>query len=89
MRMVGKYPLNSGMNTLQIPGGLNGTTFGHQPGQPAVVQMWTLVDTAEPEETVHVYVAVTGEPLPENMNYTLLGTVLLNGGAFVVHALLV
>jgi hypothetical protein len=89
MKSVLKFPLNNGMNSLQIPGGLNGTTFGHQPGEPAPVQMWTITDSDQVVETVNIYLAVTGETLPEGVEYRMLGTVLLYGGAFVVHALLV
>lgn len=87
MRKVLKYKLDLGMNLLQIPGGMTGHTIAGQPGQMGLCQLWTVVDPEAPEQSVSVYLAATGEALPDNIDY--LGTVLLNGGALVFHALLV
>ena len=88
-----KYPLNVGMNVLQLPAftDLTNATVQHQPGQTHPIQMWVLADPSYPQaEDVHIYVALTGESLPlaPNQAYHNLGTVQLNGGGFVVHALL-
>lgn len=90
MKAMLKFPLNVGMNVLQIHGGIDVATASveSQTGQSALLQMWTLVDSSKELQGVHIYVAVTGEPLPENVHYINLGTVLMHGGGFVVHALL-
>lgn len=87
MRTIYQYPLVFGMNDLKIPGGICGATVGHMPGQLGKVQLWTAVDPYKPLEMAHVFLAKTGEEIPENCS--LIGTVLLNGGAVAVHALLV
>jgi hypothetical protein len=91
MKAMLKYGLDTGMNVIHIPGGLSSQSGGphiaHQPGQTMPLQMWTLVDDTRPDVVEHIYVAVTGEALPEGPTYSLLGTVLIHGGAFVVHAL--
>lgn len=87
MRKVLKYKLELGMNVLQIPGGLCGHTVQGQAGQMGLCQLWTCADVDAPEQSVGIYMAATGEALPENTDY--LSTVLLNGGALVFHALLV
>lgn len=88
MKAMLKYSLQTGQNILHIPGGLNNNArVDHQPGQQASLQLWTLVDDTLPIVEECVYVAVTGEPLPVGHSYYNLGTVLLHGGAFVLHAL--
>lgn len=93
MKAMLKYSLDFGENILSIPGGLTrengGAQIAHQPGQMKPLQLWTLVDDSQPVVTEHIYVAVTGEALTEGHAYYNLGTVLLNGGGFVVHALYV
>lgn len=88
MKAMLKFPLQTGANTLRIPGGLKyNCHVAHQPGQPAPLQLWQLVDTAEQAVAEDVYVCVTGEELPDGFHYNSLGTVLMAGGGFVVHAL--
>lgn len=90
MKAMLKFPLGMGMNEVVIPGGLlKGCTVGHQPGELGTLQLWTLADTDKPLNTSHIYLAVTGEELPKDVEFLNLGTVLLNGGGFVVHALLI
>lgn len=89
MKAILKYGLETGMNTLEIPGGLCGVHIQHQPGQQKPLQLWTRVDDSRPVETVKIFVTVTGEPLPEDGHYSFLATAQLNGGAFVLHAMLV
>ena len=87
MKPVLKFPLNFGMNTLGILGGPSKPQIQHQPGQQSPLQLWQIVVT-ESREMVEfkVFVAATGEPLPEGQ-YEHLATVQLNGGGLVVHAL--
>lgn len=89
MKAMLKYKLELGMNTINVPGGLCGHHVAPQPGVQGLCQLWTMADTDKPEEPYHVYVAATGESLPETQRFDYLGTVLLNGGAMVFHALLV
>lgn len=89
MKAILKYGLDIGMNTLEIPGGLCGVHIQHQPGQPNRLQLWTRVDDSHPVETVKIFVTMTGEPLPEDGHYSFLATAQLNGGAVVLHAMLV
>lgn len=89
MKML-KYGLNIGHNVLQVPGGLSvDSTAQHQPGQREPLQLWTLVDDKLPPVQAEIYVAVTGEDLDPNKNYINLGTCLLQGGGFVLHALFI
>jgi hypothetical protein len=87
MRKVLKYKLELGHNAPLIPGGvLDGHTIAGQAGAQGLCQLWTAVDMDLPEQPVPIFLAATGEELPENSEY--LGTVLLNGGALVFHAVL-
>lgn len=91
MKTVFKYGLQRGMNIVSIPGGLSErvgvATIGNQSGQQEPVQMWVLIDDqAEPVEE-HIYVAGTGETLPEDPSYYHIGTALVHGGGNVLHAL--
>lgn len=91
MKQMQKYRLELGMNTLHIPGGLNGAHVAPQPGVQGLCQLWTLASPGEPDEAVSVYVAATGEQIEDQPYIALqhLGTVLLSGGGMVFHALLV
>lgn len=88
MKAMLKFPLQTGANTLRIPGGLKyNCHVAHQPGQTHPLQLWQLVDMDCESVAEDVYVCVTGEELPDGFHYNSLGTVLLQGGGFVVHAL--
>lgn len=93
MKAMLKFGLQVGMNAVHIPGGLSsesgGAHIAHQPGKPEPLQLWTLVDDTKDTVVEHIYVALTGEELPAGKHYCNLGTVLLHGGGFVVHALYV
>lgn len=91
MKTVFKYGLQRGMNIVHIPGGLSEhvgiATIAHQPGQQEPVQMWVFIDEkAEPVEE-HIYLAGTGEGLPDAHCYYHIGTALIHGGGNVLHAL--
>ncbi|QBJ04531.1 hypothetical protein HOV23_gp042 [Pseudomonas phage Lana] len=78
------------MNVLEIPGGLGGASVHFQPDQVSgVVQLWTMADMDKPTWTANVYLTVTGEELDIEHLGSFIGTVLLNGGTYAVHALLV
>lgn len=87
MKVMLKFGLRTGMNAIHIAGGLCGYHIEHQPGQPEPLQLWTMVDTSQEVIVEHIYVTVTGDPLPADKKFNYLGTALLNGGGFVVHAL--
>lgn len=87
MKQVQKYKLELGMNTLSIPGGLNGAHIAYQPGVQGLCQLWTMGSPGEPDQAVSIFVAATGQLVDLPVDY--LGTVLLNGGGIVFHALLV
>jgi len=93
MKAMLKFGLKVGHNHIRMPGGLSsaagGAQIAHQPGQQDPLQLWCLVDDSHEEVVEHIYVALTGEALDYNKTYHLMGTVLLNGGGFVVHALYV
>lgn len=80
--MPQKFQLSTGENTLEIQGGLCGV---HLAGQAGTLCLWTTADLDQPVQTVKLYVAVTGETIPVEWS-SYLGTALLNGGAFVLHA---
>lgn len=89
MKAILKYGLDIGMNTIEIPGGLCGTHIQHQPGQQHRLQLWTLADDSQPVQTVKIFVTMTGKELPDDGRYSFLATAQLNGGAVVLHAMLV
>lgn len=90
MRAVMKYKLELGMNTVNIPGGLSGSSVAPQPGVQGLCQLWTVADTDKPEVPVHILMVGTGQAIPENLDQLgYIGAVLLSGGAMVFHALLV
>ena len=82
-----KYPLKTGDNTLQIPGGLFGCHFAFQHDVPT---LWTTANTDKPDEEFHIYVALTGEPIPYDRNRIgYMGTAVFGVGSYVVHAYLI
>lgn len=86
MKAVLKFPLNFGMNTVSIPGGLSRPFIQHQPAQQAPLQIWQRVNTEKPVVETKVLVVATGEAL-DDKDYEHLATVQLNGGGLVVHVL--
>lgn len=89
MKRMLKFSLVAGDNFLTMPGGLShGAHVDRQAGSVGELQLWNLVDDTRPDRTEHVFVCCTGDELPEGFDYFNLGTVLINGGGGVVHALL-
>lgn len=75
-----------------IPGGYNaidiqaGAVLLHAEVQHSNLALWALVDKTKPVVRRVVYVAMTGEELPERVLPAVwVATALLANGAFVVH----
>jgi hypothetical protein len=83
MKKVYKYGLpQHGPATLVMPAGAELLHVGHQWDH---VHLWAMVDERVAEtEPRRIYVAQTGEDLPEDRK-RYLGTVLMMHGEYVVH----
>lgn len=91
-----KFPLRVGKNVVTAGSVLSAPNC-HVGVQGQALQLWAAVDmpagaTSEHSNAVdqEIYVALTGEQVPyESYRCQLIGTVLMNGGGFVVHAFII
>lgn len=80
MKVVHKFRLKPGSN--YVPANCRILSVGAQHNVPV---LWALVDAGiSTEFTVEVVAVVTGAPCSEGMG-PFIGTVLLDGGNFVLH----
>lgn len=87
-----KYELQRGHNKLAIPGGLCGHHFAFQYEKRGIrtlslPRLWTNVREEHPDECVSIYVAGTGEEIPEGV-LSYLGTAVNTDATYVLHAYL-
>lgn len=83
-KVVHKYPVIIGENVLTLPQGSEIISFQAQHGGAVV---WALVDqTQEETECIVLHVVMTGQPFGFKVK-RCIGTVQLNNGGFVLHAL--
>jgi hypothetical protein len=90
MKKVYKYGLpNHGIKTMVMPAGAEllhveyqgAITNYHEPG----IKLWAMVDErAQETEARRLYIARTGEDLPEERK-RYIGTVLIDNGQYAVH----
>jgi len=78
-KVVWKYALAAGKNTLYIPEDCKFLHVDVQDGKPHI---WVLVDHTKRYSEICVFLAATGEHLPENVGHHV-GTFLVN--EFVFH----
>lgn len=84
MRVL-KYHLNTGMNTIGQLGTLKLVYLAYQDSK--LMGWFTLVNDPKAEPTEYeVYVALTGEGVPDHYNYVTSTQLNTAGGYFVVHA---
>lgn len=82
-----KYPLKTGHNKVELEGGFFGCHLGFKGQQ---LNMWVTAKIGAPVEAMHLYVAMTGETLPDHPNegrndWGYLGTAVTADGSFVQH----
>ena len=86
-----KYALQPGWNKITTHGSLQQPNT-HVAAQGNNICLWVSCDKGHEEREHHLYVALTGEVVPEPVDPSLemfyLGTCLQNGGGFVTHAYL-
>jgi hypothetical protein len=82
-----KYRVHPGMNTLPIPGD-NTAKLRYLNDQDGKLVGWVEVTPTTDVPTVEyeVYLALTGEDIPNEYNYVCSYQQLTGGGYFVVHA---
>lgn len=91
-----KFPLRTGKNIVTVGSRISAPNC-HVAVQARELQLWAAVDIPQGSDPFNsnaveqeVYVALTGETLPyASHRCQLIGTVLMNGGGFVVHAFLI
>lgn len=83
MRVI-KYKLNTGLNTLRHLGTVK---LVHLEYQDSKLMGWfTDISDSDTESEYEVYVALTGEQVPDDYNYVCTTQLAEGGGWFVVHA---
>ena len=82
-----KYRLHPGMNTLPIPGDST-AKLRYLNDQDGKLMGWVEVaaTTGVPTVEYEVYLALTGENIPNEYNYVCSHQLHQGGGYFVVHA---
>lgn len=91
-----KFPLRTGKNVIVADSKLCGPNC-HVAVQAQGLQVWAQVEIPKGASPEHrnavdneIYVALTGEALPYAAHRCqYIGTVLMNGGGFVVHAFII
>jgi hypothetical protein len=86
MKML-KYRVHPGMNTLPIPGDST-AKLRYLNDQDGKLMGWVEVaaTTGVPTVEYEVYLALTGEDIPNEYNYVCSHQLNQGGGYFVVHA---
>jgi len=84
MRSVWKFPIPVGsLSTVEMPRGAKILHVACQYGKD--LTLWAEVDTEAEEEVRHIAVFGTGHQMTDEWTHHFIGTVLLNGGALVLH----
>jgi hypothetical protein len=78
---IHKYPINARQYTINCRHGAKILSVGVQGEIPMI---WAMVNPANPPSPIRVIMMLTGEDMPEG-NWDFLGTVLLEGGNYVLH----
>ena len=81
MRIV-KHRLHPGMNKFANPGKLK---LQHMDYQDTKLYGWFTEITLDYQDEYEVYVALTGEQIPDDYNYVCTAQLDQAGGHFVVH----
>lgn len=84
MISIFKYTLPDRFSDVTMPEGAKILSVYNQDDS---ICIWALVDTEKAIEVRRFYVATTGEELTEATieNWKFIGTILMNGGVFVLH----
>ena len=81
MATIWKFPLTDTKTELDLPRNAQVLSVHVQESEPC---LWALVDPSEPPETRKFRAYATGESIQDSLG-DFIGTVLLQGGAYVLH----